>query len=182
MNPDLFIADLPPLKPGDHLLYWTRDLVDYAISLKTWSEVAHIEVYVGDPHAPGERMAVASRATGVNLFDFRREGLRFVLRPHTWDEAGAWTYFRTVRGQKYDWLGLFCFTLAVKQGAAHKQFCSEFARNLDRAAGLDSFAVNWPGDKTAPGSFLMSPSFDLIYDSNLDYEVPDGEEDWRVAP
>jgi hypothetical protein len=184
------IQPLPPLLPGDHLLYDIRSpwrdpigwAMDRAIKLKTWSDVAHIEVFAGDPIAPGHLYSTASRSAGVDLYPFRSDGLVYVLRPSQWDEAEADKYFqRIARGQKYDWLGLLCFTLAVHQGSFHKMFCSEYARNLDRAAGCPSFAETWPGDKTAPGSYLMSPAFGLIYDCDLDYAVPDGTADWRKA-
>jgi hypothetical protein len=163
--------NLPILQPGDHLLYdvdsWSdpwSSLVDWAIRVKTWSTAAHIEVF--DSGGLGLQFALASRTTGVNRYPFRAQGLRYVLRPANWNHARAVYWFeKTARGQKYDWLGLFCFTLAVKRGSPDRMFCSEFARNLDRPAMCQSFADSWPGDKTAPGSYLMSPAFDLIYDS-----------------
>jgi len=160
MIPDMAI---PPLLPGDHLLYdvdkpWTSGfLCDWVIRVKTWSDVAHIEVYDGD------NQSLAARAGGVDRYPFRTQGLKYVLRPQSWDADAARAYFRSVQGQKYDWKGLLCFTLAVSQGTPDRKFCSEFARNLDRAASLRSFHDLWPGDKTAPGSFKLSPAFVWIY-------------------
>ena len=156
------------LKPGDHLLYnidkfWPDPsgyLMDLAIRIKTVSAnkypgpgIAHIEVY------DGNGMSLAARADGVNRYSFRADDLQMVRRPLHWDHAKAQTYFATVRGQDYDYAGLFCFTLAVAQGSAKKQFCSELARNLGRAAGSLAFDPAWPGDKVAPGNFQMVSDF-----------------------
>lgn len=160
---------VPPLQPGDHLLYFTPCLIDYVICVKTWSHVGHIEVFDGRPDGMLQ-LAMASRSAGVDRYAFRLNGLRYVLRPKKWDHAAATAWFeREARGQKYDYLGLLCFTLALKQGSPNRMFCSEFARNLDRAAGCPSFAPWWPGDLTAPGSYLMSPGFDVVFD----YQQPD---------
>jgi hypothetical protein len=56
-----------------------------------------------------------------------------------------------------------CFFLAVRQGSPKKQFCSEFATRFDRKAGLQSFNPEWDADKVAPGNFLMSPAFDIVW-------------------
>lgn len=161
---------LPQLFPGDHLLYNTRgDLADWIVRVKTWSKVAHIEVYAGDG------MSMAARRNGVNLYPFRPEGLRFVLRPRfAWYEVRAKDWFKTsAQGQKYDWLGLLCFTLAVAQGSPGRMFCSEFARNLCRAACCPAFADDWPGDLTSPGMFLSSPAFTKVYDSTASRLQPE---------
>jgi hypothetical protein len=102
---------------------------------------------------------MASRASGVEKYPFRAQGLKYILRPVNWDAAGAERYFAAVKGQGYDWKGLLCFTLAVRTGWNGKQFCSEFARNLDGAANLKSFYDAWPGDLTSPGMFKASPAF-----------------------
>jgi hypothetical protein len=149
------------LATGDHLLYdvdslWSDPggfLCDWVIRTKTWSDVAHIEIY------DGNGMSLASRAGGVNRYPFRAQGLKYILRPNTWNHVAATAYFLTVKGQGYDWKGLLCFTLAVRTGANGKQFCSEFARNLDAAAGCPSFYKQWPADLTAPGMFKASPAF-----------------------
>lgn len=170
------------LLPGDHLLYFESSFVDWVIAIKTCCYGAsHIEVF--DELRPwisffnsgpqegleSERglcpVSLASRnGIGVGRYPFRRDGLTYILRPCVWNHVAATAWFeRYANGQKYDWLGLLCFTLAVKQGSPHKEFCSEFARNLDRAAALPSFAESWPGDKTSPGLFLSSPAFPQMW-------------------
>lgn len=149
---------LPTLQRGDCLLYNSSDLIDLAIRVKTWSPVAHCEAYVGSG------LSVASRnGIGVGCYQFRRDGLRYVLRPRgAFVMESAMTWFKGVRGQAYDWLGLLCFTLAVKQGSHNKQFCSEFLKRWYEAGGFFPLHRSWDADKTAPGNFLMSPNFDWI--------------------
>ena len=40
------------LQPGDCLGYFSRDIIDYAIAFKTWTRLAHVEIYEGDILAP----------------------------------------------------------------------------------------------------------------------------------
>jgi len=153
------------LLPGDHLIYGPTPvkknvvdwLIDEAICIKTWSrDACHIEIYTG------HEISIASRnGKGVNQYAFRASELTHVLRPYCMvNLAPAMEWFNlTARGQTYDWKGLLCFTLAVKQGSRDKMFCSEFATRWDRYAGIRSFAVNFDADLIAPGSFLMSPEF-----------------------
>lgn len=147
------------LQPGDCLVYYSRTLLDVLIQLKTWTKAAHVEGYVGGG------FSVASRnGKGVGVYPFRAEGLISIRRPNTYfDFSKAMTYFYKVDGQKYDWLGLLCFTLAVKQGAKNKQFCSEFLTRWYRHGGLHPFDANWDADMVAPAQFLQSPSFKTIY-------------------
>lgn len=161
------LAELEDLRHGDHLLYGrSGSIFDWIVSVKTWSKAVHIEIYAGDG------MSMASRnKLGVNLYGFRREQLICVLRPKllgasTIFERGFRWFSEIARGQKYDWMGLLCFTLAVRQGSPDRMFCSEFANNFDRVCGLGAFASDWPGDMTAPGNFLMSPAFDKIWSAD----------------
>jgi hypothetical protein len=153
MKPGLL--NLPTLLPGDCLLYRPKDFFGWVTMVKTWARVAHVEVYAGGG------MSVASRnGIGVNAYPLRRAQLGFVLRPiATLNEKQAWAYFKLVQGQGYDWKGLLCFTMAVKQGATDKQFCSEFATNYYRAGGLKPFAPDWSADEVSPAQFLQSAAF-----------------------
>lgn len=147
------------LKPGDHLLYGAREWYDFIVAFKTWSPAVHIEIY------NGLGMSLASRhGIGVNMYPLREADLITILRPKkigTLPNAARW-FAEFARGQGYDWKGLLCFMLAVKQGSPDKMFCSEFACQFDRAAVIDSFAPDFPADKVAPGSFLMSPAFEKV--------------------
>ena len=108
---------------------------------------------------------MASRdGEGVNQYDFRRDHLAYVLRPKApldMPEAIAW--FARVRCEKYDWLGLLCFTLAVKQGRQDRMFCSEFATRFDRWGHFQPFSPLADADHIAPAQFLQSPEFNVIW-------------------
>lgn len=154
---------IPELLAGDCLLYRGNSLFDWLIYLKTWTFVCHVEVYQGGG------LSVASRnGVGVNLYPLRTEGLAYVLRPKAvygpFDNvaANAWFYTKA-QGQGYDWKGLLCFTLAVKQGSPNKMFCSEFATRYYRAGRFNPFAPDYDADRISPGQFLQSPSFDTVY-------------------
>lgn len=140
-------------RPGDVLLYTGNSFMSLAIRTKTWSWYSHCEVY------DGCGMAVASRdGLGVDRYPLRLAQLTLQLRPKDCDlnlEAGrAW--FETVKGQGYDWLGLFNFASARRQGRDNKKmFCSEFAVRQLRAYGCDPFN-NYDADGIAPGEMCKS--------------------------
>lgn len=157
------VFDRRILEAGDCLLYGPTDWFGWVIAVKTWRRVAHVEVYAGDEESMASRNGV-----GVNLYPLREEGICAVLRMNSvnrerfnWAAAGA--YFEDVRGQRYDWLGLLCFTLAVRQGAPDKLFCSEFATNWYRAGGCQVFSPRVSADTMCPGDFLESSEFDEVW-------------------
>jgi hypothetical protein len=146
------------LKPGDCLLYRPTDLIGWIIAIKTWSKVCHVEVYAGNG------MSWASRnGIGVNLYALRTADLCEVRRPYSFDVKAAQTWFNTVRGQAYDFLGLCCFYLAVKSGASDRMFCSEFALNLYRNAGAQVLAEECVPDHTAPSEFIQTSGLQTIW-------------------
>lgn len=129
------MSTIARLQPGDVLLYRPTGVFGFLISLKTWHRISHVEVVV----APGT--AVASRdAKGVNEYPLRWAQLAYVLRPTVpFDLTKAMEYFKTVKGQKYDFFGLLAFYRTKAAASNGKQFCSEFATNFYRAGGLDPF-------------------------------------------
>jgi hypothetical protein len=141
------------LLKGDTLLYFDkRSIVDWIIALKTWSKIAHVEIYVG------QGMSVASRnGIGVNRYALRTDGLICVRRSRVtldMNKADEW-FQKTARGQKYDFLGLLCFMLAVKRGSLNRMYCSEFWTRWMRRAGSDPFNPDWDADRVPP-SFCYS--------------------------
>lgn len=156
------------IQPGDCLLYGGSSLTDLIIEVKTWSIVAHVEI------ALDSGSSIASRnGIGVNKYAFRKEGLMFILRPKTTLrlDLGLRWFEDVAKGQAYDWLGLLCFTLAVKQGSPNKMFCSEFATNFYRACQLPIFNPYWPADKVSPGNLLTSPALDIIWPYSVDFKL-----------
>jgi len=134
-------------------------LIDYAIALKSWTYVAHVELYRGEGWSYASRNGI-----GVNKYLLRTTDVAAVLRCRTPLNLEAIDrYFETVKGQKYDWLGLLCFTLAVKQGSPNKQFCSELWTNLQRAGFNEPFNSNWSADRTPPSFMLVTPTHETIW-------------------
>jgi hypothetical protein len=148
------------LRAGDTMLYFSRDAVDWAIAIKTWTKLAHVEIYVGNG------MSVASRnGVGVGLYPVRWPGLAVVRRSKVSPNlVAAQRWFNlTANGQKYDWLGLLCFTLAVKQGAPDRMFCSEFWTRWMRHAGVEPFNPTWDADRTPPSFCYVSGALETIW-------------------
>lgn len=147
------------LQNGDALLYTPSGIFGWIIAMKTWHKVSHVEVYSGDG------FSVASRdGEGVGIYNYRADGLCAVLRPNGfYHHEAAMRWFDTVDGQKYDWKGILVFSMAVRQGAQDRMFCSEFATRLYRAGGLEPFQTDEDADHIAPFQFLTSPRFDRIW-------------------
>jgi hypothetical protein len=148
------------LKPGDCLLYSSHGPFGWFIRLKTWSDVSHVEVYLGGGKA------FASRSEGVNVYEFKDKNLVYVLRPTGYIDlnlGNSWA--ETVRGRKYDWWGLLRFFRLGKWNI-NKLFCSEAATCYYFASKFLAFASHFcPGD-ISPGMFLSSPVFTLVWEED----------------
>jgi hypothetical protein len=161
----------PSLRPADLLLYRnTWSLVGFAIRVKTWSDVNHVEVYIGDGHV------IAARASGSRIYPVTLDHLHYVWRPradppvsitsamylffHGATVDGRW--MPAANGTPYDYWGLFRFFLIERQSAG-KNFCSELAMRWLRAGGFNPFAPGTDADKVWPGSFIYSPKGDVVW-------------------
>jgi hypothetical protein len=147
------------VRPGDYLAYRASGFVGWIIKIKTWHDVTHCEVYVGDG------ASVASRGPqdgvgGVGRYDLRLEGLTHILRPIVpFDLQAALRWFQIVNGQRYDLWGLLRF-FTIGAGKQDRMFCSEFATRFYRAGGLEPFQRDEDADAVAPCTFLLSSQFD----------------------
>lgn len=154
----LKVSLLDLLKPGDILLYRGERLLAKLIMIKTWSDVSHVETYIG------AGQVFAARDEGVHIFPFDNKYLRYVLRPfQRYDPLSAGLWRTTVIGQRYDWTGLFIFYLAVAQGARDKMFCSEACTRDARAGGIEPFSPDYDADRVSPSHFLVSSSYYKIW-------------------
>ena len=152
---------LDMVEKGDALLYMQRtSFVDQCIAVKTGFRFGHIEIYWG------AGMSMASRnGIGVNRYQFRPDDLVCVRRangPLDYAYSEEW-FVRRARGQKYDFLGLLCFWLAVKRGSPDRMFCSEFALRWYRMAGFQPFNEEMDADRTAPSEFWKAASFHTVW-------------------
>ena len=147
MKPATTINDFPELMPGDILLYGGTDLVSRLIQFRTWSDVSHIEVYVGDGRSVASRNGV-----GVGKYELRVDGLRRVYRPKLIpDFAKGITWFATVDGTKYGWADLLRFYLI--DVPTEGLICSEFGDLFFRNCDLPLFNTNYPEGAVCPGDY-----------------------------
>ena len=148
------------LQPGDCLLYKPKGVFGKIIQVKNWHRISHVEIYTG------KGKSVASRdGLGVALYPWRDTELAYVLRPtYPLDWFGFWKWFKTVDGQKYDWVGLLRFAWfdSIPTGKNDKMFCSEFATRAYRALGAKVFNDIEDADAIAPFEFLLSPNLTVI--------------------
>lgn len=147
------------LRTGDALLYRPSDFFGWLIWLKSWTRIAHIEIYAG------EGMSWASRdGIGINRYPLRTAQLGCVRRANvTLDIAKMEEYSASVRGQGYDWRGLATFAVLVKKGSEGKQFCSEFATNDFRAGGFEPFNPSIAADTIAPSEFYQTGAMTTVW-------------------
>ena len=152
--------DFADVRQGDVLLYRPTGIFGKIISIKTWTHVSHVEVYAGGG------TALASRdGKGVARYALRTEDLGYVLRPTKrldWDAALEW-FYNSADGQKYDWKGIMVFSLAVRQGAMDRMFCSEFACRFFDRGGHPLFAPGWDADRTPPSMLLATRELELVW-------------------
>lgn len=152
------------IQPADCLLYRGKGFVSWAIRVKTWSPVSHVEVAL-NPH-----FAISARDDGVKVFPLTLVNLYAVLRPTPetpLDFGAAMRWFKTVEGQRYDWTGLFRFFTVGKQ-SQDKQFCSEVVTRWYRAAGFYPFNNAYDADLVSPGMYLSSPHFTRVWARTAD--------------
>lgn len=150
------------IKPGDCLLYRGRpyDVFDWAINIKTWHNIVHCELALGDG-----KSAASRNGLGVAIYPWRDTELAYILRPQAnlkWPEFWAW--FRTVNGQKYDWIGLLRFAWFKQVGSGNhgKQFCSEFLCRAYRVLAPSIIGVVDDADAYAPADFVKLGGFTPI--------------------
>jgi hypothetical protein len=147
------------LQPLDVLLYRTPDLVDWLIETKEGGDVAHVEAYQGFAHSMASRNGL-----GVNTYPFRLDGLVYVRRPvESLNLTRAFEWHETVRGDKYDWLGLARFYNLVKHGTPHRYFCSAYIDDLFRHAGAELFSPEIDADQISPFDLRKTPLLRTIY-------------------
>ena len=152
---------------GDALLYFdSASPMDWAIAVKTFTKVSHIEIYVGYGKSIAARPGV-----GCGKYPLRRDGLVAIRRPiKPFDLNAAMAWFTRSRGvhpapcrEDYDWKGLLCFTLAVKQGSPDKMFCSELALRFYRHGKFEPFAPELDADTTPPSYFDITGACKTIW-------------------
>lgn len=145
------------LRPGDVILYADKSLIGVVIRWKTWSDVSHVEVYLGDGYS------AAARARGVNTYPFDDRAIRLVLRPNVpFDIARMRAFHESCVGQKYDYWGLIRVFVLNKQGAQDRAYCSEHAARMAKRdhGGPGMINARADCDEVSPGQCPLSPNYD----------------------
>ena len=150
------------LRPGDVLLYDGKGFLAWAIKTKTWSDVSHAEIYLGN-----DVTATAKLSLGVNCYAFTKENLKYVYRPKCkfdLDSALDWFMKPEIQSQGYDTVGLLLSFYARLQGRANnKMFCSEVCTRVLRYGGIEPFSPEIDADAVAPSNFKYTPELRLVY-------------------
>lgn len=148
------------LKPGDVLLYKGQGFYSKLIFLKTWHEISHVEVFLGDV-AEKRNMSTASRdGQGVGIYPVR-EDISYVLRPNVpFNKDAALEFALKATGTPYGWWDLLQFIgLDINTDGI---VCSPYATYVERTASVNAFKNEKP-EKIAPKDFLLSELYDVIY-------------------
>jgi hypothetical protein len=144
-----------PLQPGDVLLYRPSGFFGKAIAVKTWSEVSHVELYMGDgvvwASRDPQRWFPWPSGGGVDFYSFRSSDLVRVRRPNVAPDLERLEWFcAETRGQRYDWWGLARF-FNFSKGKQDRMFCSEAVTRALRFAGVELFDQRKDADAVSPG-------------------------------
>lgn len=151
---------MPPLQPGDVLLYGGTDLVARLIQFRTWSDTCHVEVYAD---ADNGRTVTSRFGTGVKLYPFNPNGLVKVLRPFPpFDRVKAlnWFYVRA-NGRPYGWGDIVGFYGLRRTGRG--LICSQTSDLFLRAGGVVAFSPEYPAGLICPRDFETSPVLNCIW-------------------
>jgi len=149
------------LQPGDCILYRPVDVFDWAVAVKTWTRVSHVEVFIG------QHTSVASRnGKGVGMYPVRLHDVAAVRRPGPgFDLERAMRWFDAcAEGQKYGWRTLLTFIFLNSSPIEGHMICSEFAAEFYKAGGLPLFASDWPSYRTPPSLEVATPQLTTIWD------------------
>lgn len=136
------------LHAGDVLLYESGGFYGWLIKTKTWHHVTHVEIALSPVTSTASRNGI-----GVGIYPTRTEGLKYVLRPSTFNVASALAYVDVMKGTPYGWLDLLNFMgWHVDRGGI---VCSPYATEVLRAGGVPVFGHE-PALSIAPFQFLTS--------------------------
>jgi cell wall-associated NlpC family hydrolase len=155
---------LPMLKPGDVLLYGNTCLMSRLIQFRTWSDVSHVEVYMGRGYSAASRNGI-----GVDIYPFRSEGLRYARRPQVrFNDALANAYARKMKGTPYGWGDLGKFYLLNIPGKG--LICSQYGDLLLRSADVVAFDENYFPGKICPRDFLITPMLKTVWSYHVELQ------------
>lgn len=161
---------LENLQPGDVLFYKPAGLFGRLITLKTWADYSHVELYVGGKFHPTpiwasrdpKRWFPWPSGGGVNFYPFRADVV-LVRRPtHPVNFDALMDFATATVGQKYDWLGLLKF-FRINKGKADRMFCSEAVTRILRIATGEQLFSHLDADAVSPGMLAWTPELEDVW-------------------
>jgi len=146
------------LQIGDICLYATKDLVDDIIEWKTGSDVAHVELYMGNNISWASRNVI-----GVNAYPFRTSGLVKVRRlSKNFNTTLAKVWFdKTQKGQPYGFGDILANENIVTKFPGED--CSHFVAQALEIGECKQFDVSFPKAKISPRDFELTLESTTIY-------------------
>ena len=156
------------LQPGDVLLYAPSGTFGHLIAMKTWSQVSHVELYMGDgvswASRDPKRWLPWPAGGGVGYYGLRTDNLIRVRRPSVLPDLDRLEYFcTTTNGQRYDWWGLMRF-FNIGAGKQDRMFCSEAVTRALRFAGVELFDSRKDADAVSPGELDYTMALETVWD------------------
>jgi hypothetical protein len=150
------------LKPGDLLFYSGTGFFSRVIKWKTSSEYTHVAVYIGD----GKQREFKEGA-GAQEVPLRLKNLAMIRRRVSgWSREKSDVYWDEVKGQEYDYIGLYWSFWARQQGRNnYRMFCSEYVVRDDRRAAEVPFLMSeeTDADGVTPEDIGKSPSAYVVW-------------------
>lgn len=148
------------LRPGMMLGYRSSSLFGKVIATKTWMDISHVEVYLGDGVSAGARWE------GVDAYPVREDKYLCVVlapaEPFDLERAKVW-FYSSAQGLKYDLWGMRIFYRLIDKANPNRMWCSEFVAEFYRAGGFDPFNPNLSSERIAPAQFLQTGKMTTIW-------------------
>ena len=161
--------NLPPLLPGDTLLYSHKGFFDTAVRFMTRSRFTHVEGVVSLTLAGAITIAGSRNGIGPNLYPFDPT-VQKILRPKgSVNMTKAIDWFNVnARGKGYGYFDLVKFLpnlvwLVPKRLQDKGMICSTFWDEFLKAGGFDAFANDFDPGEVTPRDFDESAAFDVIW-------------------
>ena len=140
-----------PFQPGDALLYDDGSFVDKVIKFRTWSDVAHVEIYLDNYQSSASRPG-----EGVGIYTTRTVGLRYIRRPiGPFDRLAARDFACKMAGTPYGYADLLRFYLL--KFPTKGLICSQYGDLLWRVGGVVGFDKDYPPGLVCPRDYLLTP-------------------------
>jgi len=148
------------LIPGDVLFYRPSSLLGWAIALKTWFPISHVEGYAG-----GGRV-IAAREEGVNIYTERIDQYLVAVRrpmPQPFDLGAAWMSIKDLMGP-YESTGFVTFFAPLMKHKEATRICSSLITRWLRGGGCAPFNESVQAADVSPAMLWQSPALETVWE------------------